>query len=114
MSLLLLPWAESRQRKATLSSERATSLLLEMATAAGVGAETTQHMFWAAEGWFGVDDPVVAEQHPQPGPEGARLGQRQQAAVELELPSLEGAAKSRDEPRFRGSRATSSKVSALV
>src|ERR1035437_6317879 len=32
MSLFLLPWAESRQRKVTLASERATSLLLEMAT----------------------------------------------------------------------------------
>jgi len=32
MSLFLLPWAESRQRKVTLPSARATSLLLEMAT----------------------------------------------------------------------------------
>jgi hypothetical protein len=39
----------------------------------------------------------VAEQHPQPGGEGARLGQRQQAAVELELTSMEGVAKSGDE-----------------
>ena len=54
-------------------------------------------MFWAAEGPFGVDNPVVAEQHPQPGREGARLGQRQQAAVEPEFPSLEGCAQSGDE-----------------
>src|SRR6202167_5568639 len=32
MSRFLLPWAESRQRKVTLPSERATSLELEMAT----------------------------------------------------------------------------------
>ena len=32
MSRFLLPWAESRHRKVTLPSERATSLLLEMAT----------------------------------------------------------------------------------
>ena len=32
MTLFLLPWAESRQRKVTLPSERATNLLLEMAT----------------------------------------------------------------------------------
>ena len=65
--------------------------------AMGVGTEITQHMFWAAEGPFGVNDPVVAEQQPQPGGEGARLGQRQQAAVELEFTSLEGVAKSGDE-----------------
>ena len=34
--------------------------------AMGVGAEIAQHMFRPAEGPLGVDDPVVAEQHPQP------------------------------------------------
>ena len=34
--------------------------------AMGIGAEITQHMFRAAEGPLGVDDPVVAEQHSQP------------------------------------------------
>ena len=34
--------------------------------AMGVGAEIAQHMFRSAEGRLGVDDPVVAEQHPQP------------------------------------------------
>ena len=65
--------------------------------AMGVGAEIAQHMFRSAEGPLGVDDPVVAEQHSQPGSEGARLGQRQQAAVELKLTSLKGVAKSGDE-----------------
>ncbi len=96
MSLFLLPWAESRQRKVTLSLERAISLEFEMATM-GVCAEIAQHMFRPAEGSLGVDDPVVTEQHAQPGSEGARLGQRQQAAVELEFPSLEGVAQSGDE-----------------
>jgi len=65
--------------------------------AMGVGAEIAQHMFRSAEGRLGVDDPVVAEQHAQPGRECARLGQRQQAAVELELTAMEGVAKSGDE-----------------
>ena len=43
--------------------------------AVGVGAEIAQHMFWSAEGPFGVDDPVVAEQDSQPGGEGARFGE---------------------------------------
>src|ERR1700736_4138476 len=38
-----------------------------------VGAEITQHMFRSAEGLLGVDDPVVAEQRPQPRREGAWL-----------------------------------------
>jgi len=38
-----------------------------------VCAEITQHMFRSAEGLFGIDNPVVAEQHPQPGSEGARI-----------------------------------------
>ena len=41
--------------------------------AMGVGAEIAQHMFGTAERRLGVDDPVVAEQHPQPGSEGARM-----------------------------------------
>ena len=41
--------------------------------AMGVGAEIAQHMFRAAEGPLGVDDPVVAEQYPQPRSECARL-----------------------------------------
>ena len=65
--------------------------------AMSIGAEITQHMFRSAEGRLGVDDPVVAEQYSQPGRECARLGQRQQVAMELELTSMEGVAKSSNE-----------------
>jgi len=44
--------------------------------AVGVGAEIAQHMFWPAERPFGVDDPVVTEQYPQPRSEGARFRKR--------------------------------------
>jgi hypothetical protein len=63
----------------------------------GVGAEIAQHMFGAAQGPLGVDDPVMAEQHPQPGGEGVWLSKRQKSAVELKLTSMEGAAKCGDE-----------------
>src|SRR5450759_4603984 len=95
MSLFLLPWVESRQRKVTLPSERATSLLLEMATR--VIAEIAQHMFRPPERPLGIDDPVVAEQYPQPGSEGAGLGKRQEVAVELERTCMEGVPESGDE-----------------
>jgi hypothetical protein len=65
--------------------------------AMGVGAEIAQDMFRAAEGPFGVNDPVVVEQHPQPSSEGARLSKWQQAAVELEFTSMEGVAQPGDE-----------------
>ena len=44
--------------------------------AMSVSAEIAQHVFWPAEGPFGVDDPVVTEQYPQPGGEGARFRER--------------------------------------
>jgi len=42
----------------------------------GVCAEIAQHMFWPAERPFGVDDPVVTKQWPQPGGEGSRFRER--------------------------------------
>ena len=62
-----------------------------------VGAEIAQHMFRSSEGPLGVDDPIVAEQHPQPGGKGLWLRQRQQVAVELERTSMEGVTKAGDE-----------------
>jgi hypothetical protein len=38
--------------------------------AMSVSAEIAQHVFWPAERPFGVDDPVVTEQYPQPCGEG--------------------------------------------
>jgi len=66
--------------------------------AMSVSAEIAQYMFRSSEGRLGIDDPVLAEQRTQPGPEGTRLGQRQQAAVELEVTSMECVAKSFDCP----------------
>ncbi len=51
--------------------------------AMSVSAKIAQHMFRSSEGRLGIDDSVLAEQRTQPGPEGTRLGQRQQATVEL-------------------------------
>ena len=64
--------------------------------AMGIGTKVAEHMFRAAEGLFGIDDPVVPEQHPQPGREGAWLGKRLKGAVKLEFTSMERVAKSSD------------------
>ena len=44
--------------------------------AMSVSAKIEQHVFWPAERPFGVDDPVVAEQNPQPCGEGAWFSKR--------------------------------------
>ena len=44
--------------------------------AMSVSAEIAQYVFWPAERPFGVDNPVVTEQYPQPGGEGARFRKR--------------------------------------
>ena len=44
--------------------------------AMSVSTEIAQHVFWPAERPFGVDDPVVTEQNPQPRGEGARFCKR--------------------------------------
>ena len=44
--------------------------------AMSVSAEIAQYVFWPAERALGVDDPVVTEQYPQPGGEGARFRER--------------------------------------
>ena len=44
--------------------------------AMSVSAEIAQHVFWPAERPFGVDDPVVTEQYPQPRGEGAPFRER--------------------------------------
>ena len=62
-----------------------------------VCAEIAQNMLRTAEGLFGIDNPVVAEQYSQPCAESAWLGKRQQAAMELEFTAMEGVAESLDE-----------------
>jgi hypothetical protein len=65
--------------------------------AMSVGTEIAEHMFRATEGPLGVDDPVVAVEHPQPRREGTRLGERYQAAVEVKLTLMKDVAESGDE-----------------
>ncbi len=49
-------------------------------------------MFRPPDGPLGVDGPVVPEQHPQPGSDGAQLGQGQQVSVERERTLYEDSA----------------------
>ena len=43
--------------------------------AVGIAAEILQHVLGSTEGWFGVDDPVFAEERTQPGREELGMGE---------------------------------------
>jgi hypothetical protein len=59
--------------------------------AMGVAGEITQHMMGTAEGWFGVDDPVLTEQGAQEGAERFLVFERLERSSEGELLLLESA-----------------------
>ena len=65
--------------------------------AMGVTAEILEHVFGAAEGRFGIDDPVFSEQWPQPGSEGLGLREQRQIAGKMKLAMLKGRLESGDE-----------------
>ena len=53
--------------------------------AMGIVAKIAQCMFRAAEWSFGVNDPVMTEQQPEPGCEGSGLGEWDEVAMKLEF-----------------------------
>jgi hypothetical protein len=59
--------------------------------AMGVAGEITQHMMGTAEGWLGVDDPVLTEQGAQEGAECAFIFEWLERSGEGELVLLESA-----------------------
>ena len=65
--------------------------------AMGVAAQILQHIFWAAEGTFQVDDPVLSVEWSQPGSEDLGLSKECQVSVEVELTVTEGLFESGDE-----------------
>ncbi len=65
--------------------------------AVGVTAEILEHIFGAAEGRFGVDDPIFSEQRSQPGREDFGLRKQSQIAGKMKLAVLKGGLESGDE-----------------
>ena len=65
--------------------------------AMGVATEIAQRMFRSAEGWLGIDDPVVAEQGSEPGGEASWFRQWRKVAVEGEPVLVERRLQSGDE-----------------
>ena len=57
--------------------------------AMGVTGEIAEHMMGTAEGWLGIDHPVLTKQGPQEGAEGLFVFQRLERSGEGELVLLE-------------------------
>src|SRR5271167_2051391 len=65
--------------------------------AMGVAAQVLEHVLGTAKGWFGVDDPVLSEQWPQPGSEDLGLREQSQIAGKMKLAMLKGRLETGDE-----------------
>ena len=65
--------------------------------AMSVAAEILEHVVGIAKGWFGVDDPVFAEERTQPGGEGLGMGKRCELAGKMQLAMRESGLESGDE-----------------
>ena len=65
--------------------------------AMGVTGEIAEHMMGTAEGWLGVDDPVLTEQGTQEGAEGLFVFERLENSGESKLVLLESALQGGDE-----------------
>src|SRR3974377_51853 len=65
--------------------------------AVGIAAEILQHVLGSAEGWFGADDPIFAEERTQPGSEELRMGERCEFSGQVQLTALEGRLQAGDE-----------------
>src|SRR5260370_7489966 len=64
--------------------------------AMGVAAEILQYKLWATEGWFQIDDPVLAVQGSQPGGKSFRLSEECEVSMETKLAVTEGLLESVD------------------
>ena len=63
----------------------------------GIAAEILQYVLGSAERWFGVDDPIFAEERTQPGSEELGMGERCQFSGQVQLAALKSGSKSSDE-----------------
>src|SRR5579864_9668492 len=65
--------------------------------AVGIAAEILQYVFGSAEGWFGIDDPIFAEERAQPGSEELGMGEWCEFSGQVQLAVFEGRLQGGDE-----------------
>lgn len=65
--------------------------------AVGIAAEILQDVLGSAEGWFGVDDPIFAEERTQPSSEELGMGEWCEFSGQVQLAAFEGGLQASDE-----------------
>jgi hypothetical protein len=65
--------------------------------AVGIAAEILQDILGSAEVWFGLDDPIFAEERTQPGSEELGMGERSEFSDQMQLMVFEGSLQAGDE-----------------
>lgn len=65
--------------------------------AVSIAAEILQDILGSAEGWFGVDDPVFAEERTQPGCEELGMGEWREFSAQVQLTAFESRLQAGDE-----------------
>jgi len=65
--------------------------------AVSIAAEILQYVLRSTEGWFGVDDPILAEEWTQPGSEQLGMGEGCEFSGQMQLTTLEGRLQTGDE-----------------
>ncbi|HMH07922.1 MAG TPA: hypothetical protein VK579_14675 [Terriglobales bacterium] len=65
--------------------------------AVSIAAEILQHVLGSAEGWFGVDDPIFAEERTQPGSEELGMGEGCEFSGQVQLTAFKGRLQAGDE-----------------
>ena len=83
--------------KGNLALRQCDQAMVGDGDAVSVAAEILQHVLGSAEGWFGVDDPMFAEERTQPGREELGMGERRELSGQVQLAALESGPKSGDE-----------------
>jgi hypothetical protein len=83
--------------KGNLAVRQCDQAMVGDGDAVGIAAEILQHELGSAEGWFGVDDPVFAEERTEPGSEELGMGERREFSGQVQLSVFEGRLQASDE-----------------
>jgi hypothetical protein len=83
--------------KSNLVTGQGDKAMIGDGDAVRVAAQVSDNLLRAAEGWFAIDDPIVAEELPEKRGESLGLGEQLEIAVEAELAGGEGTLESGDE-----------------
>src|SRR5207249_9333101 len=83
--------------KGNLSIHQCEQAMVGDGDAVGIAAKILEHVLGSTEGWFGVDDPIFAEEWTEPGGEELGMGEGCEFSGKVQLTALEGRLQAGDE-----------------